>query len=655
MLKKLFFIGIFVLAFISCSKSENNNNISNTNDIAAITNTSNVYSNDINEEQQLFDMKYVYKAVRVNEENFTNALSSYYQDSYYTNIISRNKDFLNKKLVGDNDIKKYAIDFISNSYHNHYADDVSMADINSDDYTYYYASEYNYVEENLALKKARDLLLSINNKDADIYFALFLSHMAADSLYCFYDMQKYLKEWKNSGGTNINMMIGIVEDNNALGKIYSNKMNMINYIIYAPEDLRVEKLIADAYDLGFLNYISKNSGYLDIYNENNYNLSSIIYEGEEHLAYIVSVKDIVNTNIMDKYIRTYAKNTLTKDKLYSDVYYENFYNITNSFSGEKYNEFADLYFLEFNKNTFIYSIYKNKLKEVYYFNPKFIGNVKYASYKREETFNFRLGDDEKLTLAEISVIKKNELTNFVSISQFINDGKFNGEVYAEYLDEILSFPLYNPEFFLCDINNDGKDEIMLRGTYKDSEVKGGTASYTLLLKDNLELDLDSAAGKSINSSTKQGLNTFQKIYQEDSKNKMLLVDNKSNTAQDIFTEDSVVSVDEFTYKSYSFKPELLWKGAMNNGVPDKVLKTDAGFDMSKAESISDKAIVSDKTLRIADKLISDNYYKEREKLDKDGQEKLLDKRRSEIKSIQDKQGDILEIEKEMIKILGIDN
>ena len=40
-------------------------------------------------------------------------------------------------------------------------------------------------------------------------------------------------------------------------------------------------------------------------------------------------------------------------------------------------------------------------------------------------------------------------------------------------------------------------------------------------------------------------------------------------------------------------------------------------------------------------------------LDKDDRDKLLDNRRAEIKLIQDKHGNISEIEKEMLKILGI--
>ncbi|MBW5391072.1 hypothetical protein E6A51_12945, partial [Brachyspira hampsonii] len=280
--------------------------------------------------------------------------------------------------------------------------------------------------------------------------------------------------------------------------------------------------------------------------------------------------------------------------------------------------------------------------------------IKYADYEIGEIFNFHLGDDSKLESAKISAINTADLKNIASNSQFILEGKFDKNKYIEYLDDILSFPIYNPEFFLCDINNDGKDEIMVRGTYKHSGERSGIASYTLLLKDDLELNLESTIGKSINGSSKQGLNNIQRMYLEDGKNKILLIDPLANTAQDIFAENGVVNVYEFTYKTYKYEPKLLWKGNIINGVPDGVLKTDAGFDMYKAESDSDRAIVSDKTLRVADKLINYEYYKDAQRLDKDKQDELLEKRRSDMKSIQDKYGDVLEIESEMMKILGID-
>ena len=646
MVKNLFYSAVFVLVLIfsGCSKSGEgniNNDIKNEN-----LNIGEKYSEDF------LDMKYVYKSVRVDKNNFSNELTNYYQNTDYSNVISRNKNFLNRKLIGDNDIKKYAIDFISNTYHYPYEAKIDSSDLYDEDFTSYYVSEYIYVEQNLALKKARDLLLTIKNKDADIYLALFLSHMATDSLYYFSDIQRYLKEWKKSGGTNINMMIGIVNEYDNINEVYSNKMNLINYIIEAPEDLRAEQLIADAYNKKFLKYISKNTGYLDIYNENNYNISSIIYEGTAHMAYIEVIKDIVNTNIMNQYIRTYAQGALKRDKLDSSLdYYQNFYNTVNLYQKEKYDEYSDLYFLEFNKNTFIYAIYEDKLKEVYCFNPKYIGNTRYASYETEDTFNFRLGDDSKLTSADTASIKTNDLKNFVTNSRFVVEGKFNRDEYAEYLNEIIYFPLYYPNFFLCDINNDGKEEIMLTGTYDHSGGRGGTASYTLVLKDNLELDLESVLGKSLNGSSRQGLNTLQKLYKENGKNKILLIDMDANAAQDIFSENGVVNVDEFAYKTYSFKPKLLWKDNML----DETLKSDASFNIFKAENDSARAIISDKTLRIADKLINDAYHKKLEKSDRKEKDELIEKRVSYIKSVEDKHGDVMQIEKEMLDVLGIDN
>lgn len=639
MFKKLIYLIIFtfVLIFYSCnSKSED----LNTSSIENI-NTNMIVKKDF------FDMKYVYKSIRTDKTNFYNALTNYYNDPSYSNIINRNKDFLNKKLVGNNDIKRYSIDYISNVYHKKYNDE---SRINTsylypyEDFTSYYASEYNYVEENLALKKARELLLSIKNKDADIYLALFLSHLAADSLYYFYDMQNYLVEWKKLGGSNINIMTGIIIEGNNINEIYSDNMNLINYILNAPKDLRVEQLISDAYANNFLKYISKTTGYLDIYNENNYNLSSILYDGTVNSAYISIVPDIVNNDIINKYINRYANNSLGMNST-------NFYNFINY----SYNKGSSLYFLEFNKNTFVYSINHIGLENIYYFNPRFISNTKYASYDVKETFNFRLGDDSKLSLAKINTISENNITNITANSKFIINGEFNKEkYYYEYLDDILpSMSIPNINFFLCDINNDGKDEIMIQVSYDYKREIGEKASYTLVLKNNLELDLESIIGKSINGSSKQGLYSSQKIYVENGKNRMLIINQSNNIAEDIFCNNDIVNVDEFNYKNYSFIPNLLWKGDLIDGIPDGILKTDASFDMFKAESDSDIAIVSDKSLRIADKLISDEYYKKRYSLDKDDRDKLLDNRRAEIKLIQDKHGNISEIEKEMLKILGI--
>ena len=132
------------------------------------------------------------------------------------------------------------------------------------------------------------------------------------------------------------------------------------------------------------------------------------------------------------------------------------------------------------------------------------------------------------------------------------------------------------------------------------------------------------------------------------------MDTLNNKAYDIFIDNNEIkNAEVFDYITYSYQPKLEWKGSILNGVPEGALKTDASFDMSKAENASDKAIVSDRTLRMADRLISDAYFAKKAALDKKGQEELLEQRRAEIKAIQEAKGDIKAIEAEMLKILNL--
>ena len=574
--------------------------------------------------KEFFDMKYVYKGIRVDKAKFDEELKNLRENNEYA---KRNFDFLNRKFANDDERKKYSIEFIYN-----------------EDLTDYYADEHLYVDQNLALKKAREELLKLNKKDADVYLALFLSHFACDSLYYFEEEKKYLTEWKKAGGTNISMMIAKYDDDNA----YSNKMKLVDYIIEAPDSLRAEKLVADAYNNGFSRYIAKNNGYIDLFNENNYSLSSIELEGTAKVAAVNIVPEIVNTNIINKYLKTYVTNRLSNDKLYFDdsEYFRNYYDHNNE---DAYDGWNGLSFLEFKKNTFLIESRVN----MHYYNPEFMNDHIYASFEEVKTYNFRLGDIGEVESAEINSISTNDLKDYTKGSKFISFGKFNEEKYLEYIDETMGWRVY-PSFFLCDINNDGKEELMLSGDYDYGGGRGGTVNFTLLLKENLEIDFDSEIGQLINNKDYQDLECIQKIYTEDGKNKMFLLDKSYNKALDIFIDNNEIkNADYFDYITYSYQPKLEWKGSILDGVPEGALKTDASFDMSKAENASDKAIVSDRTLRVADKLISDAYFAKKATLDKQSQEELLEQRRAEIKTIQEAKGDIKSIEAEMLKILNI--
>ncbi|WP_295157353.1 hypothetical protein [uncultured Brachyspira sp.] len=632
-----------MIAVISCGggSKEINQTSQNTNSQTSVLSD----NQKAESKKEFFDMKYVYKGIRADKSKCDEEIKNLRE---YNEETKRNFDFLNRKFANDDERKKYSIEFISNVNYDPFSRVFSSWDKYNEDFTEYYAAEYLYAEQNLALKKAREELLKLNKKDADIYLALFLSHFACDSLYYFEEEKKYLIEWKKAGGTNIAMMIEKYDDDNA----YSNKMKLVNYIIEAPNSLRAEKLIADAYKDNFYRYISKNTGYIDLFNENNYSLTSIEYEGTARLSSLISIPEIFNENIINKYIKTYVTNRLSDDKIKDYLpYYQNYYNI---YDGDGYNEWNELSFIEFNKNTFVVESGNEGLVNMHYYNTQFMNNHIYASFKQIKNYNFRLGDIDKAESAEINSISMNDLKDYTKGSKFISFGKFNEEEYSSYIGEAMGWPLHSVYFFLCDINNDGKEELMLSGEYIYSGGRGGTVNYTLLLKDNLEIDFDSEIGRLINDNGLQDLHCIQKIYTEDGKNKIFLLNKSSNEAFDIFIDkNEIKNAEYFDYIIYNYQPKLEWKGSILNGVPEGALKTDASFDMSKAENASDKAIVSDRTLRMADKLISDAYFAAKETLDKEGQEELLKKRRAEIKAIWEAKGDIKAIETEMLNILGI--
>ena len=626
-----------MIAVISCGgNKEANQTLQNTNE----QKTASSDSAKTETKKEFFDMKYVYKGVRVDKAKFDEEVKNIRENDEYA---KRNFNFLNRKFANDNERKKYSIEFISNVNYDPFSETFSSWDRYNEDLTDYYADEHLYVEQNLALKKAREELLKLNKKDADVYLALFLSHFACDSLYYFEEEKKYLTEWKKAGGSNISMMISKYDDDNA----YSNKMKLVDYIIEAPDSLRAEKLVADAYNNGFSRYIAKYTGYIDLFNENNYSLTSVVEEGTAHVASVNIVPEILNTNIINKYLKTYVTNRLSNDKLYFDdaEYFRNYYGIDLM---EYYDGWNRLSFLQFKKNTFLIESKVN----MHYYNPEFMNNHIYASFEETKTYNFRLGNIDNVESAEIKSISTNDLKDYTKGSKFISFGKFDEEKYLEYIDETMGWRIYFPSFFLCDINNDGKEELMLSGDYDYGGGRGGTVNFTLLLKENLEIDFDSEIGQLINNKDFQDLECIQKIYTEDGKNKMFLLDKSYNKALDIFIDNNEIkNADYFDYITYTYQPKLEWKGSIVNGVPEGALKTDASFDMSKAENASDKAIVSDRTLRMADKLISDSYFAKKDSLDKQGQEELLEQRRAEIKAIQDKKGDIKVIEAEMLKIL----
>ncbi|MBW5390031.1 hypothetical protein E6A51_07510, partial [Brachyspira hampsonii] len=403
-MKKLLSIIIILILIITLISCGDGNKEANQTEQSQNTNSqTSSYNQKAEAKKEFFDMKYVYKGVRVDKAKFDEELKNTRENNEYA---KRNFDFLNRKFANDDERKKYSIEFISNVNYDPFSETFSSWDRYNEDLTDYYADEYLYVEQNLALKKAREELLKLNKKDADVYLALFLSHFACDSLYYFEEEKKYLTEWKKAGGSNIAMMMRKNDNESS----YIQKMNLINYIIEAPDSLRAEKLAADAYKDNFYRYIVKDNGYIDLFNENNYSLTSIELEGTARLSSVEIAGEIGNTNIMNKYIKTYVNNRLSNDDIRDYLeYYQNYYNINAVYCYDGWN---NLNLLEFKKNTFLIESTMNGLVNMHYYNPEFIKDNLYASFKEIKNYNFRLGDIDNVESAKINSISTNDLKDY---------------------------------------------------------------------------------------------------------------------------------------------------------------------------------------------------------------------------------------------------
>ena len=160
-------ITILALAIISCgggnkkaNQTEQSQNIQ--------TNTSDNQIKQTNNQKEFFDMKYVYKGIRVDKAKFDEELKNVRQNNEYA---KRNFDFLNRKFANDDERKKCSIEFISNVNYATLDLEFLISWGNWGIYSEvedYYAVGYLYVDQNLALKKAREELLKLNKKDADV-------------------------------------------------------------------------------------------------------------------------------------------------------------------------------------------------------------------------------------------------------------------------------------------------------------------------------------------------------------------------------------------------------------------------------------------------------------------------------------------------------
>ncbi|MEI0559934.1 hypothetical protein R4I99_14500, partial [Brachyspira intermedia] len=145
---------ILMIAIISCgggnkktNQSEQNTQTNQTSQNTNSQTSSDNQSKQTYNQKEFFDMKYVYKGVRVDKAKFDEELKNLRENNEKA---KRNFDFLNSKFANDDERKKYSIEFISNVNFNHYpfTETFSSVDIYNKDLTDYYADEHLYVDQN---------------------------------------------------------------------------------------------------------------------------------------------------------------------------------------------------------------------------------------------------------------------------------------------------------------------------------------------------------------------------------------------------------------------------------------------------------------------------------------------------------------------------
>ncbi len=225
-----------------------------------------------------------------------------------------------------------------------------------------------------------------------------------------------------------------------------------------------------------------------------------------------------------------------------------------------------------------------------------------------KTNNFPLGDIRYLDTEKVTKLFERDVMKQADSSSFIKNGKYILELASKYyLDYVLSVPgqwIYAPrDYYLFDINNDGKDELLgVIAVSSSSYEYEGTFTYilnnkTLKIEDNvLNKFLKTFTGnednmadsgyvdlfKNENINNKVNKNNIgtgtkkhfsQILYTHNGKNKILLYEPfVTGIYIDILYENNKLNITADSIYKYESSITMVWKGKLNNGRPVDLVK-----------------------------------------------------------------------------------
>ena len=555
----------------------------------------------------------------------------------------------------------------------------------------YFSSFQNYLMESIESIKDKNIK---NSKK--YYYANIIYHLSKNGLYEYDKIMEHIKQLGNISLKEINSFYKEkLDEKNS--KLLENSYNVINFLKNNTDikgDLQAALFYEKIIENKLTGQLLFEAGKFDIFNSFTDIFSAIDVQGSgRYVSLLTYLKDIDN-NILTKFVKTFSKTNaaykVNADSTYIDMLE---YSVVKSVDGQD-----KFYIFPFKERVYVIKTtpLSPKLYDMFLFTLDNLGenyddHIFIANIEGRRKESQKISSINSLKASDLKEISKEEVFKNTENSPFIKDKKallsketdyeaFNKalvEYYASFTDYIYNFFSSMPgmaylvpsKFYKVDIDNDGKDELLAE-IHLDSTTIGESGTYTIVLNEKtLQLEatgfnaflitfmgmenrivekefIDKFPAVKIDTKlTNNDIGTgfvrhfYQKIYTENGKNKIALIDdNAYGIYIDILNEKDKLKVSADTVYEYISNPKIVWKGKIENGRAEDLINTNASFDMSKASTLSENAIVNDVNLRMLDRLSSDKYFKSVKNAGSEEKNRLLNERRQMNKEIKNCNG-----------------
>lgn len=556
----------------------------------------------------------------------------------------------------------------------------------------YFSSFQNYLMESIESIKDKNIK---NSKK--YYYANIIYHLSKNGLYEYDKIMELIKQLGNISLKEINSFYKEkLDEKNS--KLLENSYNVINFLKNNTDikgDLQAALFYEKIIENKLTGQLLFEAGKFDIFNSFTDIFSAIDVQGSgRYVSLLTYLKDIDN-NILTKFVKTFSKTNaaykVNVDSTYIDMLE---YSVVKSVDGQD-----KFYIFPFKERVYVIKTtpLSPKLYDMFLFTLDNLGenyddHIFIANIEGRRKESQKFSSINSLKAAGLKEISKEEVFKNTENSPFIKDKKallsketdyeaYNKalvEYYASFTDYIYNFFSSMPgmaylvpsKFYKVDIDNDGKDELLAE-IHLESTTIGESGTYTIVLNEKtLQLEatgfnaflitfmgmenqivekefIDKFPAVKIDTKlTNNDIGTgfvrhfYQKIYTENGKNKIALIDdNAYGIYIDILNEKDKLKVSADTVYEYISNPQIVWKGKIENGRAEDLINTNASFDMSKASTLSENAIVNDVNLRMLDRLSSDKYFKSVKNAGSEEKNRLLNERRQMNKKIKNCNGD----------------